>query len=64
MPDVTGMTYAEAVTALESYGLKYEVRPGIKEEEIEEELDFVVLDQYPKAGKRINIEEPVFLYRE
>ena len=64
VPDVTGMPYKDAAATLEEYGLKYEIRPNPEENESIDELDFIVLDQYPKAGKRIAKDEFVFLYRE
>ncbi|MBP3815720.1 MAG: PASTA domain-containing protein [Firmicutes bacterium] len=64
VPDVTNISYKEAVTLLESYGLKAEIRPAVSEDENMDDFDFTVVDQYPKAGKRIDKSEPVFLYRE
>lgn len=64
VPDVTNMSFKDAVATLEAYGLKYQIRPSLTEDESLEELDFTVMDQYPKAGKRIEKDEPVYLYRE
>ena len=64
VPDVTGYTYKEAAETLEAYGLKYEIRPELEDYENIEELDFIVVDQYPKAGRRIDKEEPIYLYRD
>ena len=64
VPDITGLSYADAISTLEAYNLKYEIRPALTEDEDPEELDFIVIDQYPKAGKRIAKEESVFIYRE
>ena len=64
VPDVTDMSYQDAVLTLEAYGLKAEVRPELTEDESPEDLDFYVVDQYPKAGKKIDKSEAVYLYRE
>ena len=64
VPDITGMTYKEAVEMLTAYGLKYAVRPESSEDEVDDDMDFVVVDQYPKAGERISIEDIVYIYRE
>ena len=64
VPDVTGLSFKDAVATLEAYGLKYEIRPALDEYESIEELDFTVADQYPKAGKKIDKNEFVYLYRE
>ena len=63
VPEVTGYSFKDAVATLEAYGLKYEVRPSLEEDENIEELDFIVQDQYPKAGRRIDKDEPIYLYR-
>lgn len=62
VPDVTGMTLKQAEEALKACGLTYAIRPVPGEDEIVD--DFVVVDQYPKAGKKIDKKEPVYLYRE
>lgn len=64
VPNVTGMSYKEAVGLLKSQNLSYEIRPAIGKEEKEEALDFKVQDQYPKAGKKIDKNGKVYIYRE
>lgn len=64
VPDVTGYTYKEAAATLESYGLKFEIRPELEEGEKAEDMDFIVVDQYPKGGKRIPKDDAVYLYRD
>ena len=61
VPDITGKTYSEACNILAASGLKYEVRPALEDGE---DTSFVVVDQYPKAGKKVNQSEKVFIYRE
>lgn len=59
VPDVTGKNYSDAIGILGSYGLKYEVAPKTSSKK-----DFTVVDQYPKAGKKIKKGGKVYLYRE
>ncbi|MCR5481832.1 MAG: PASTA domain-containing protein [Clostridia bacterium] len=61
VPDVTGkQCYEEAVGILKSKGLSYVISPDPGEDK----TDFAVVDQYPKAGGRINAGGTVYLYRE
>lgn len=64
VPKITGMTYKEAKKVLDEAGLKSEIRPKLSENEDIEEIDFTVSDQYPKAGKKINVKSSVFIYRD
>lgn len=64
VPDVTGMKYKDAVAALAEHGLKAEIRPSLQDDEKDKEPDFTVVDQYPKAGKKIKKDEKVYIYRE
>ncbi|MGC2872509.1 penicillin-binding transpeptidase domain-containing protein [Ihubacter sp. mB4P-1] len=59
VPDVTGKSYSDAIGILGSYGLKYKVTPKTSSKK-----DFDVVDQYPKAGKKIKKGGKVYLYRE
>lgn len=59
VPDVTGKNYSDAIGILGSYGLKYKVVP-----ETSSKKDFVVVDQYPKSGKKMQKGGTVYLYRE
>lgn len=59
VPDVTDKNYSDAIGILGSYGLEYQVTPKTTSKK-----DFVVVDQYPKAGKKIKKGGKVYLYRE
>ena len=59
VPDVTGKSYSDAIGILGGYGLKYQVTPKTDSDE-----DFTVVDQYPKAGKKIKKGGKVYLYRQ
>lgn len=59
VPNVTGKSYSDAIGILGKYGLKYEVAPKTTSKE-----DFNVVDQYPKAGKKVKKGGKVYLYRE
>ena len=63
VPDITGLTFKEAKKVLKENGLEYEVRPELSKQELKD-ADFVVVDQYPKGGNTIRIDEKVFIYRE
>ena len=59
VPDITGMDSLDAIKNLEYYDLKYTVMP--------EDLDgksFVVVDQYPKAGTKVEKGSVVYIYSE
>ena len=59
VPDITGMDSLDAIKNIEYYGLKYIVMP--------EDLDgqsFVVVDQYPKAGTKVEKDTVVYIYSE
>ena len=60
VPDVTGENYSEAIGKLGGVSLNYVVTPEITADT----GDFTVVDQYPKAGEKINAGGTVFLYRE
>lgn len=59
VPDVTGKSCSDAIGILGSYGLEYEITP-----KTDSQKDFNVVDQYPKAGKKIKKGGKVYLYRE
>ena len=62
---LTNISYSEAAEILKGYELKYEVVPALTEEEkSDRDFTFTVVDQYPKAGARINKSETVYIYRE
>jgi stage V sporulation protein D (sporulation-specific penicillin-binding protein) len=59
VPDITGMDSLDAIRNLEYSNLKYTVMP--------EDLDgqsFVVVDQYPKAGTKVDKDSVVYIYSE
>ena len=64
VPEITGKTYKEAKEILNGHGILSEVRPALKDGEKEEDLDFKVIDQYPKAGKKLEKDGKVLIYRE
>ena len=57
VPKVTGKKCSTAIDLLEEQGLEYEIVP-------EGSKNFKVVDQYPKAGKKIKKGGTVYLYRE
>lgn len=59
VPDVTGKSYSDAIGILGSYNLEYKAVPKTTGKK-----DFTVVDQYPKAGKKIKKGGKVYLYRE
>ena len=62
---VTGYSYQDAAAILAEYGLKYEVTPELtSDEKKDKSFTFEVVDQYPKAGSKIDKDEKVYLYRE
>lgn len=58
VPDVVGEGLDEAIGILGGEGLEYEVSAGTLDN------DFIVQDQYPKAGSKIEKGGTVYLYRE
>ena len=59
VPDVTGMDSKDAIRNLKLYNLGYIVMP-----EDNSGQSFVVVDQYPKAGTRVEKESVVYIYSE
>ena len=59
VPDVTGMDSSDAIRNLKLYGLKYTAIP-----EDHSSQSFVVVDQYPKAGSRVEKNSVVYIYSE
>ena len=59
VPDVTGMDSKKAIKQLKYYGLKYIVVP-----EDNSDKNFVVQDQFPKAGKTVARGSTVYLYSD
>ena len=58
VPDVVGEGLDEAIGILGGEGLEYEASGGTLDN------DFIVRDQYPKAGQKIEKGGTVYLYRE
>ncbi|MEG1469418.1 MAG: penicillin-binding transpeptidase domain-containing protein [Anaerovoracaceae bacterium] len=59
VPNVTKQEYSEAAGILAGKGLKYKVSPKTTSTD-----DFTVVDQYPKAGTKLNKGGTVYLYRK
>ena len=59
VPDVTGMDSFDAIRNIEYYNLKYTVVP-----EDQNGRSFVVVDQYPKAGTKVEKGSTVYIYSE
>jgi stage V sporulation protein D (sporulation-specific penicillin-binding protein) len=59
VPNVTGESYSEAIGILGGADLKHKVSPDIGDGG-----DFIVKDQYPKAGEEIEKTGTVYLYRK
>lgn len=59
VPDITGMDSTDAIRNLELKNLKYTVMP-----EDQEGQSFVVVDQYPKAGAKVEKNSIVYIYSE
>lgn len=57
VPDITGLSYKKAVSALEKAELKYKVQSGDSSED-----SFKVKDQYPKAGTKVDKKSTVYIY--
>ena len=59
VPDVSGMDSKDAIRNIQLYGLNYTVIP-----EDHSNQSFVVIDQYPKAGTRVQKDSVVYIYSE
>jgi len=59
VPLVAGMNFSEALGLLEEAGLSYAISPALTNNS-----DFLIVDQYPKAGGKIVSQGTVYLYRE
>ena len=59
VPDVTGEDSKTAINILKYSELRYIVMP-----ESDEEKSFVVVDQYPKAGTKVEKNSMVYIYSE
>jgi stage V sporulation protein D (sporulation-specific penicillin-binding protein) len=59
VPLVAGMNFSEALGILEHQQLTYSIRPALTNSE-----DFLIVDQYPKAGEKAKKNDVVYLYRQ
>lgn len=59
VPDLKGKSYSDAIGILGSSGLKYKVSPAVSGNK-----DFTIVDQYPKAGKKAEKGDTIYLYRK
>ena len=59
VPDVTGMDSSTAISNIKAAGLKYSIMPEDTSAE-----SFVVVDQYPKAGSKVEKKSTVYIYSE
>ena len=59
VPDFINKRKNDAIETLNELGLKYKILPKGKKNK-----NFKIIDQYPKAGKEINKDGIVYLYRE
>lgn len=59
VPDLKGKSYSDAIGILGSSGLKYKVSPTVSGNK-----DFTIVDQYPKAGKKAEKGDTIYLYRK
>ena len=64
VPDVTGLSSSKAISKLVEQDIEYVIRPEIEEREDGKIPEFKVVDQYPKAGQKMNSKNKVYLYRE
>ena len=61
VPDVTDMDSSDAIKLLKQKGLNYKIAP---EPEDGKEDNFVVLDQNPKEGTKVDKDSVVYIYSE
>jgi len=59
VPDITGVSFSDAAVILTAAALEYTVSPAHDSGE-----DFIVIDQYPKAGEKIATCGTVYIYKE
>lgn len=59
VPNITGKNFSEAIGVLGGLSLEYVVSPAHDSGE-----DFIILDQYPKAGEKLNTGGVVYIYKE
>ena len=59
VPDITGKDSKQAISEIKAAGLKYTVMPEDTRSD-----SFVVVDQYPKAGSKVEKASTVYIYSE
>ena len=59
VPEVTGINVSEAIGKVAGAQLNYVISPAYDGTD-----DFIVVDQYPKAGEKVDTGGTVYLYRE
>jgi len=59
VPDITGKNCSEAISILKKASFQYIISPAHDSGD-----DFVVVDQYPKAGEKLNVGGTVYIYKE
>ena len=62
VPDVTGLSLSAAIGKVGGASLNYIVSPAVTE--ADNDSDFTIIDQYPKAGEALQTGGTVYLYRE
>ena len=62
VPDVTGINSKDAIRILKNNGLSYKIEP--EPEEGSEDNKFLVVDQNPKKGTRVDKDSVVYIYSE
>ena len=62
MPDVTGISIADAKSTLKELGLEVEVNGETEENQIDDSL--IVTDQLPKKGIQVNAGTKVVIYTQ
>lgn len=58
-PNVKGQKLSEAKKAIEKAGLNYKIIP-----KLDSEKDFIIREQYPAAGDKVNKHGVIYLYRQ
>ena len=62
VPDVTNTAFSTAIGILGGASLNYVISPAVTE--ADNESDFTIVDQYPKAGEKLETGGTVYIYRE
>ncbi len=62
VPDVTNASFSTAIGLIGGASLNYVISPAVTE--ADNESDFTIVDQYPKAGEKLETGGTVYIYRE